>query len=162
MREKVTELWHKIDGPIGAIFVAFAFGLFGYVIRGYEDGGVVATLVQQVKSASVDARADERNQCANKLTGIIQNSQQLGALRDRQIATLIYQNKTLLSLVTKSVADQSLQLRKANEAAVAAAKAADVANSTNQKVNEVSKKLESAVQPKAAVPAQPWIGNKKP
>ena len=160
MSEKALHFWHKIDGPLGAIMMACAFGLFGYVIRGFEDGGIVATLVQQVKSAGVDARADERNICSNRVTNIIATYSNIAKLRDAQVTTLIGQNKALISLVQKSVADQSTALRKANEAVAASSKAADAAENASQKATEVSKKLDTATYPKTAVPTTPWAGKK--
>lgn len=160
MSKGALTFWHKIDGPLGALFIIFAVGLMGYTIRGYEDGGLVATLLERLRSAAVDARADERNQCAQQITTVNDDYQARAQLRDKQVATLVQQNKILLQLVTKSVADQSVQLRKANEAAAAASKAADVANSTNQKVTEVSKKLDTAASAVKAAPAPSgsWLG----
>lgn len=158
---RMTSFWHKIDGPLGALFIIIAAGMTGYVLRGYEDGGIVATLLERVRSASRDARADERNQCATKVTSLNDDYRERARLRDNQVATLVQQNKVLLGLVNKSIADQSTQLRKANEAASAAAKAAEVASNTNEKVTEVSKKIDSAASAVKAEPAsgiRSWFG----
>lgn len=161
-KEKLVTFWHKIDGPIGALLVALSFGLFGYVIRGYEDGGLVATLLERIRLA----RVDERNQNQAQMLAAQNSYQERAKLRDDQVHTLIEQNRALFELISrditsknKKLADLQLKVDKATQAADAAeAKATQI----NEKTDQLNKKLDNATQPTAVVPSQPWPGKRKP
>lgn len=161
MNEKVTHFWHKIDGPLGAIIVAIVVGWTGYVVRGYEDGGVVATLIERIGHARLDERAQQ--QAAN--AAIVKGYQDRAIYRDQQVETLIDQNKKLINLLIQSSASRSAQLKSLSAAVDKAASAATAANqaavAASAKASETSKKLDTATNPTAVVPHTGWIGNKR-
>jgi hypothetical protein len=162
VNERVRNVWHKIDGPIGAILVATVVGWTGYVVRGYEDGGIVATLIERIGHARLDERAQQ--QAAN--AAVVKGYQDRAIYRDQQVATLIDQNKTLIKLLIQSSAARSAQLKvlssQIDKAAEAATAANDAARVASVKAAETSKKLDTATNPTAVVPPTPWIGNRKP
>lgn len=145
----IKEFWKRIDGPLGAIFLlGFVFNV-GYLVRGYEDGGFVATLIERIHSA----RLDERAQCEGRVQDMQTGYQERSKLRDAQVATLIQQNKALIELVKNTSASRSRALRDAIDAAN---KAADSAGSADKKATEINKRLDTATQPAAVVPHKDW------
>jgi uncharacterized protein YhaN len=159
VREKLRKIWHHIDGPLGGVLIVCSAAMVGYVVRGYEDGGIVATLVERIRLA----RVDERNQCIEQQRHTLANYQSYDKLRDAQVATLIEQNKQLYRLVEKGAAERSAQFRAATAAAQAATdaanRAATAAKSAEVTGQEVSKKLDNATQPTAVTP-KPWAGGR--
>lgn len=157
MKERVVQFWHKIDGPIGALLIAMSCGMTGYVIRGYEDGGIVATLIERVQSSRLDERVQQRFVC----TRLSLEWQERAKLRDSQVDLLIKQNEYLIRLVSRDSITRNTQLAKLKEATEQATRSANAAesaaNASEQKSNEVSQKLESATQP-IALPPKPWTG----
>lgn len=145
----IRDFWRRIDGPLGALFLlGFVFNV-GYLVRGYEDGGIVATLIERVHSA----RMDERAQCEQQSTVTLAGYQERSRLRDEQVRTLIQQNKILFTLVQNNSAKSSKALATATEAANRAASAAD---SADRKATEINKRLDTATQPAAVVPHKAW------
>lgn len=160
MKERIRTIWHHIDGPLGGLLVVFFFGLSGYVIRGYEDGGLVASLSESINSA----RMDERALCVTEAKRTLDSYVAKEQLRAQQVATLIEQNRALYSLVARTTAARSAELQKATSAAEAATRAANnaavSANKADETGKEVSKKLDTATQPSAIVP-KPWSNKLK-
>lgn len=153
---RFKEMWRHIDGPLGILLVAVATWNVGYVVRGYEDGGLVASLTEKIKTA----RLDERQQCDNKMQVVIGGYQERAKMRDAQVDVLTYQYHTLAELIHKGASDRQETLRKATEAAEAAKQAAANAHEASKKADNVDKKLETATNPVAVVP-KPWVGSKK-
>lgn len=149
--------WQRIDGPLGLLLLAGAMFNVGYVVRGYEDGGFVATLIERIRYA----RTDERNQCDMRLTQLAEGYRERAKIRDAQVATLTDQYRTLGELIRKGALARAETLRKATEAAEAAKQAASSADAATKKADIVDKKLDTATQPTAVVPHHPWIGNQK-
>lgn len=156
MKQAALSFWHKIDGPLGAVMIACACGLFGYVIRGYEDGGLVATLMERIRLA----RVDERNQGQQQLLQAQSAYQERAKLRDAQVHVLIDQNKALFALISADITSKNKKLAalqaQVEQATQAADSADQKANVINQKTDQLNKKLDTATNPKAVVPTTPW------
>lgn len=155
--EKRKSFWHTLKGVLGAFLLASSVGWIGYAIRGYEDGGIVASLMQRVNTSRLDERATQLNAQKEMQKGYQLRSDE----RDKQVAFLIKQNEILINFFVSSSKERKAQLEQLKELASRSANAAIEAKSTavatEKKVDRIASAVEAASAPKASTLHFPFL-----